>query len=222
MYTATPIPAVPTGPSSGGSTPHLWSAAATIAGLIGMALALFSLVPAATVVAGIGVAAGTVALLRTAAAHPLPAVAGTVISALAVAVSVVMLVAPALATPTTKSDSAGPSADLGGEEFMNENLEDVLANELQVDFGEVSITPWGSPRLSLTLTNKTDRTRSFYVTLGAFDSSGAQIATDDGAGALLGPHAIQKRIAFESVYDKSTAEKIKSATFKVVKVTRTL
>ena len=44
MYTATPIPAAPTGPSSGGSTPHLWSAAATIAGLTGMALALFSLV----------------------------------------------------------------------------------------------------------------------------------------------------------------------------------
>ncbi|MGA5544245.1 hypothetical protein ACPCIR_20505 [Mycobacterium sp. NPDC051198] len=222
MYTATPIPTAPDGPNPGGSTPHLWSAAAIIAGLIGMALALFSLVPAATVVAGIGIAAGIVALLRTAAAHPLPAVAGTVISALAVAVSVVMLVAPALATPTAGSDSAGPSAALDADGFFNEDVEDVLAHELQVDFGEATTTAWGSAELPITLTNKTDTVRAFYVTLGAFDSSGVQIASDSGAGALLGPHAIQKKTAFGAVYDKSTVEKLKSATFKVVAVKRTL
>ncbi|MEV0674361.1 hypothetical protein [Mycobacterium sp. NPDC050441] len=221
MYTPTPIPAAPAGPNPGGSTPHLWSAAAIVAGLIGMALALFSLVPAATVVAGIGVAAGIVALLRTAAAHPLPAVAGTVISALAVAVSVVMLVVPALVPPATAPDPAGSSA-ARDEGFFNEDVEDVLANELQVDFGEVAVTPSGTAELPITLTNKTDTVRSFFVTLGAFDSSGVQIATDSGAGALLGPHAIQKKTAFRAVSDKSTVEKLKSATFKVVAVKRTL
>lgn len=221
MYTAAPIPPASAGPNPGGSTPYLWSAVAVVAGLAGVASALLAQGPAGAAVAGIGVATGIVGLLRARAAdaHPLAAVLGLVVSALAVVVSVVMTVAPALMTKTEAPAAAAPAEPIDPKEMLgNTDVEDVLTNELNVEFGTVSVDPWGRVNLPVTLTNKLDKAKSFYVTVGAFDSGGTQIATDEGAGALLGPHAIQETTAFSTVSDQPTVEKMKTATFKVVAV----
>lgn len=217
MYTAAPMPPAPKNQRQAGSLVYLWSAGAIVTGLVGVALALFSFGPVGMVIAGIGVAAGIVALLRTRVvdAHPLPAVGGLVVAALAVIVSAVMIVAPVLVTDNNASASPGESSGpVDPKEYLgNEDVEDVLAHELQVDFGEVTLGSDG-PTVTVTLTNKLDRPKNYGVSVGAFDGSGVQIASVLDAGAILGAHAVQKR----TLPLKGSVDQLKTATFKVTAV----
>ena len=210
----------PPGPTKD-STTFALAVVSLCATIIAAALAFLPVGPAAVVCGGIGVATGAVTLLRARAAgsEPLIAVAALTASAVATALAIVMLFAshlpprPVLTAPA--SQPSAQSVELDPKVIVNTDTPDVLAHELQIDFGDVTVGPSGQPVLNLTATNKMDVARSFSFSVGAF-VGGAQIAVDQGIDIKLGPHARQEIAARDIRGASASVDRLRSAEFKVL------
>ncbi|ART71123.1 hypothetical protein BTO20_23575 [Mycobacterium dioxanotrophicus] len=194
-----------------------WSIASLVFAVAGVALAYFPWGPVSVVVAGAGLALGVVAVLRAADVSSVrfAPLAGVVISALAVALGAFTVLEPHLRAASEASVAAEDSGspDIYGR--PNSDINDIMANEVQVDFGDFSAGATSRPVLHAKLTSKMDVAHIFVLTVGAFDDSGVQVASDAMAPAVLGPQATQ---AVEFTFRRSglTVAELHNKHFKVV------
>lgn len=92
--------------------------------------------------------------------------------------------------------------------------------DFDVEFGEFNITNNGytyDTSLEVTVTNTSDKQKSFYITVEAVDEEGIRLDTDMIMADRLNSNQKVKLEAFEYV-PREQIEKYKSATFKVLEV----
>ncbi|MEZ0364760.1 hypothetical protein ACAG26_13790 [Mycobacterium sp. pUA109] len=190
-----------------------WTALSLLGGLGGAALVLLPVGPVGAVVGGAGIATGVLALLRGGRVF---AVTGAVISSLAVAVTLLMTVAQ---VPGRPNPTRAPAAS------VDTNVEKVLADELEVQFGGFrSNALW--PEVTVLLTNKLDVVRQCQIEIGAFDGPRAQLnsarvkqESSSYEGVVLDARATAEASAeFMVDYDDSAAQPYQSAALRVISV----
>ncbi|GAB5895019.1 hypothetical protein [Mycolicibacterium mageritense] len=191
---------------------------AVVSVVIGVCALLLAFVPfyigAIAAVAGIaGLSVGIVALMRQGTDGPGLATTGIATSALAIVAGIVMTLVyasgPRAAAPTAGSQTVAERSDTKA----------VLANELEVTIGDyVSATgPYrDNGELSLTLRNRLDQARMFFVRIGAFEGD-TQLASDLitatlNAGQTKVTKGFEVGVGFEF-------ERLKNAEFRVIEAT---
>lgn len=109
------------------------------------------------------------------------------------------------------------------DEMSGDATERVLAKYLDVKIGDFKFTKSEydiiDTQLAVTLTNKSDEKYSFTVTIEAVDQDGNRLEEDTVYANDLGPGQSQKFNIF-TYLDDETAEKLKTAEFKIVEATR--
>lgn len=100
--------------------------------------------------------------------------------------------------------------------------EDILKNQVDVQFGEFQVIEGeysNDTKLVVTVKNKSDEKKSFYITVEAVDSEGYRLDTDTIYARDLQPGQGQKFEIFTFVTD-SECENLKKATFRVLDVSK--
>ncbi|WP_396898936.1 hypothetical protein [Mycolicibacterium sp.] len=191
------------------------SVLAVVSVVVGVCALLLAFVPfyigVIAAVAGVaGLSVGIIALTRRGTDGPGLAAAGTATSALAIVAGIVMTLVyasvPDDAAPTTGSQTVTERSDTKA----------VLATELEVTIGDYVPAPGpyrDNGELSLTLRNRLDQARMFFVRIGAFEGD-TQLASDLITATL---NAGQTRVAegFE-VGVGFEFERLKNAEFRVI------
>lgn len=138
------------------------------------------------------------------------AIAGVVLSLVAGTLAIVMA-----AVVVSAVDSASKDLDRA---FGNSS-EQVLAEDLGVDFGSYRSTDLGfgvqDGSLSATLINKSNEAQSFSVKVEAVTAAGARIATDTALVSDLGAGQSDEVELFQFASAKDGAQ-LKNATFRVI------
>lgn len=194
-----------------------WSIASLVFAVAGLALGYVPWGPVSVVVAGVGLVLGVVAVLRAkdVAGHRVAPLAGVVVSGLAIALGAVTVLEPHLRTAAEPSVAVQDSGDSDTYGRPNSDIEYIMANEVRADIGDFSADTTTRPALHVKLTSKMDVAHIFILTVGAFDDSGVQVASDDMAPAVLGPHATQA-VTFMFGRSGLTAAELQTKQFKVV------
>lgn len=117
--------------------------------------------------------------------------------------------------------------DMWGEsldEMSGDATDKILKNDLDVDIGEFTIIAdeYGISEAYLTVivTNKSDETNSFDITIGATNENGERIDEDYISISELKPGEKSKEYVFEYIFSEDEAEIMKNATFKVIKASK--
>lgn len=188
-----------------------WTVVSLLCGVTAAVLAFSSVGAIAVVIGGIGIAAGTLAVLR---AGRVFAITGAVASSLAVAMSVLM------ALPVARDTAAAPPTPA-----VHTDVDQVLADEVDVRFG--GFTPnLVFPEVSVTVTNKRAVVRQCDIEVGAFAAPGEQISSgrvkqksSGYGGMVLDAHAtVAASAEFLLGGDDTAKDQLNSAGFRVITV----
>lgn len=214
-----PVFAGPPAPSVGSP----WPAVSLAVGSLGLVLAVIphgvGLIGLAA--GGFGVAAGTIGVLLRGRRRVVLAASGIVVSVLAVGMAAIMTVGyPGFA------DRARPSAAADTNRTRT-----VLARELDVQIGAFDYTPapnrFSDPptRLMVTLTNKRNVARQFFLTIAGFENERVQIDTFQ-VDATLDANATRQVNAADrssrlSGISENTGQRLRAATFAVLSASST-
>ena len=105
------------------------------------------------------------------------------------------------------------------DKISGNKTEDILNNELDVNFGEFTLDDVGygmvNTEIVVKLTNKSSESKSLSVTIKAVNEAGDRITTDTVYGSSLSAGQSYETKAF-TFAGSETAEKLKTATFKVL------
>ncbi|OBC03233.1 hypothetical protein A5784_15130 [Mycobacterium sp. 852013-50091_SCH5140682] len=191
-----------------------WSITSLVFALAGVALAYLPFGPVSLVVASMGLAVGVVAVLRARGVRGAPpaVLAGVVVSGLAIVLGAVTVLEPHLKGASEVPAAIPDSGDSDRYGRPNSDIDYIMANEVQADFGDFTAD---QRALHVKLTSKMDVAHIFVLTVGAFDNSGVQVASDSMAPAVLGPHATQA-VTFAFRRSGLTAGELQTKHFKVV------
>ena len=105
-------------------------------------------------------------------------------------------------------------------ESNSDNTEEILENYVDVEIGDFTIKEeqyYTETCLDVTLRNKADVKKSFYVTIEAVDENGARLDTDMVYVSTLNPNQETHLKAFEFV-ENDKLDSFKNAQFKVLEV----
>jgi hypothetical protein len=188
-----------------------------IVALLGCWIPVFNI--ASIIIAVVGIILGIVGIVITSKdklKSPVLAIVGTSLSAFAVIVAIIVTI---LIFPQIYKDveaSITPYSD---------NTQEILANEVGVDFGKFTATDDGhgffATKLPVTVTNKLDLPTEFSFVVNAEDpSTGDVIDTDYLFVSTLKYNQSQSEDLFTYV-DSSKIDKMKNAKFVVAKANRT-
>lgn len=104
--------------------------------------------------------------------------------------------------------------------FVDESAEDILEKYADVAFGELKITDNGyytETSLDVTITNKSDKRNTFFVTVEAIDENGVRLQTDVLCADRLDAGQSVLLTAFEFI-DDDKIDKFRKASFKVLDI----
>lgn len=105
-------------------------------------------------------------------------------------------------------------------EYEEESTDDINNNNVDVSFGKFNVSGKGyvaETSLEVTVTNKSERNCSYYITIEAVDKDGARIDTDTVYADRLRSGQSTCLTAFELV-DKDKISQFKKATFYVLSI----
>lgn len=115
------------------------------------------------------------------------------------------------------------------EEFNNsmgdlngDNTESILANDIDVQIGKFEVVKddyWDNTKLTVTITNKTSEIKSFSVMIEAIDTDGNRITQETAYANSLNPGQSYSDDLFTFI-SSDEIEKLKTATFNIVKVSK--
>ncbi|SKC51335.1 FxLYD domain-containing protein [Krasilnikoviella flava] len=223
-----PVPPAPGQPMPGApaQAPNRGNALAVTGFVLALVGFLLCLVPVvnvfAIVLAVVGLVLAVIGLVKTRKGAPRKglAVAGIVLAVLGGVgggVSAAVYGAAADAAIETLDDA---SADL--DKMTGDATEQVLAEDVSVEIGdftaeedEFGLVTTGLP---VTLTNTSDETQSFMVTIDALDESGNRVAQDIAYSNELAAGQSEKVDLFQFV-ERGDLDAMRSATFEVVEAT---
>jgi hypothetical protein len=216
-----PVPGVPApqAPNRGNAL----AVTGFVLALVGFLLCLVPIVNVfAIVLAVVGLVFAVIGLVKTRKGAPRKglAIAGVVLAVLGGVggtVSSIMYTAAAGTAIETLDDA---SADL--DKMTGDATEQVLAEDVSVEIGDFTADEdeYGlvSTELPVTLTNTSDETQSFMVTIDALDKDGNRVAQDIASSNELTAGQSEQVDLFQFV-EQSDLDAMKSATFEVVEAT---
>lgn len=191
--------------------------AALVLGIIGFIFSFIPIINNVAFVLGIlAVAFSIVSLVKRKSAGM--AIAGVVTGVLAIIITIAMQATASKALNEVSKGLEQMSDSIN--DMSGENTEDILKNTLEVTFGTFEIKKddfLDSYQLNVTIKNKGSEQKSFAVKIEAVDDKGVRIEDDTVYIDHLNAGQSQNVTAFTLV-GSETAEKLKSATFKVVNV----
>lgn len=192
-----------------------FATAGFVVGIVGIALSFIPIINNISFILGVlAVIFGVIALIKKASKGK--AVTAIILGVLAIVITVSLQSSWAKAIDETVDEMGN-----GIDDFTGENTEEILKKNVQVDFGsfyavtdEYGLT---DSKLTVTVTNKSDKSKSFSVQVEAVDSSGKRIDTDTIYVNSLASGQSQDVDAFTYV-NSDKIDAMNSATFKVVEV----
>ncbi len=209
-----------TGPRGPGKGLAIAALVLGIVALLGSWIPLFGFFFAflGVIAIGLGVA-GAVQASKGRAGGKGMAIAGAVLGAVSIVLSIVAFI---LFLSVMERGASAFEDEMNSFESSiaapEESTEDILANNLDVEFSQLEITGdtnFPDTRLPVTLTNTGSTPASFTVSLSAV-SGGIEVDSDFVSTGTLQPGASETQDTFELALD---AEELSTATFEVVDVT---
>ncbi len=191
--------------------------AALVLGIIGFIFSFIPIINYVAIILGILAVAFSIVSLEKGKNTEM-AIAGVATGVLAIMIPIVMY-----ATASKALDGVSKGLDQVSDsinDMSGENTEDILKNTLEVTFGTFEIKKGDfldSYQLNVTIKNKGSEQKSFAVKIEAVDDKGVRIDDDTVYIDHLNAGQSQNVTAFTLV-GSDTAEKLKSAVFKVVNV----
>lgn len=196
---------------------HGFAVTSLVLGIVAIVLSFLPIINNGAFFLGIlAVAFGIIALLRHQPKGM--AIAGLITGVLSLVITL------ALQDSWSKSiDEATNSFDSAMNDISGDNTDEILANDIQVDLGQFTVTTdeygFTSTELPVTITNKSDESLSFDIHLECVDASGTRLVDDYIYESDLGAGQSVNEKAFTYISDDKLSA-VEQGTFQIVEISK--